>query len=97
MAIIDPLDHDREDVKKLGDILLASPILRPVFRQWSAISLPDCWLAAGAVAQTVWNAAFGFTPDHGLADVGLVYFDATYLSEAAEAGHANWISGSEWK
>jgi hypothetical protein len=91
MTITDPLDHDLEDVKRLGDLLLASPILRPIFEQWSAISLPDCWLAAGAVAQTVWNAAFGFAPDRGLSDVDLVYFDATDLSEVAEARHADRV------
>lgn len=91
MAIADPLDHDREYVRKLENILFASPVLAPIFRQWSAISLPDCWLAAGAVAQTFWNAAFGFAPDHGLSDVDLVYFDAADLSEVAEARHANRI------
>jgi hypothetical protein len=88
MTIADHLDHDLEKVKELERILFASPILEPIFRQWSGISLPDCWLAAGAVAQTVWNAAFGFTPDHGLSDVDLVYFDAADLSEVGEARHA---------
>jgi hypothetical protein len=85
-------DHfDRENARRLETILLASPILGPIFRQWPAISLPDCWLAAGAVAQTVWNAAFGLAPDHGLSDVDLVYFDATDLSEAGEAQHAERV------
>ena len=37
---------------------------------------PVCWLASGALAQSVWNHAFGFAPEHGVSDVDLVYFDA---------------------
>ena len=47
--------------------------------------MPDAWLAAGALAQSVWNSAFGYGLLHGIADVDLVYFDADDLSEAAEA------------
>jgi hypothetical protein len=81
-------DHDLESAARLESILLRSPVLQPIFSQWSAISLPDCWLAAGAVAQTVWNDAFGFAPAHGLSDIDLVYFDGTDLSELGEARSA---------
>ena len=65
-----------------------SPLLRPFLEHWTQIDLPDCWLVAGAVAQTVWNRRFGRDPAHGIADIDLVYFDADDLSERAEAGHA---------
>ena len=39
------------------------------------------------IAQTVWNNAFGFAPEHGIADIDLVYFDAGDLSEATEHAH----------
>jgi hypothetical protein len=84
-------DLDSANRMKLETLLLASPILGPIIGEWSAISLPDCWLVAGAIAQTVWNSAFGFTPDHGLKDVDLVYFDAADLSEAGEAHHAERV------
>lgn len=48
-------------------------------------------MAGGAIAQTAWNAAFGRSPDHGLADIDLVYFDAEDLSEESEARHAERI------
>jgi hypothetical protein len=66
----------------------SSPILAPILNRWSGLALPDCWLAGGAIAQTVWNAAFGFAPGHGLADVDLVYYDADDLSADGEARHA---------
>ena len=62
----------------------SSPLLGPVLDRWDGIRLPDAWLVAGAVAQTVWNAKFGFPPDHGIRDVDIVYFDETDLTEESE-------------
>jgi uncharacterized protein len=80
-------DPGSSGVARLERLILASPILAPIVRQWEAIALPDCWLVAGALAQTVWNDAFGFAPDYGVKDVDLVYFDGSDLSEDAEAEH----------
>ncbi|MBL8893277.1 MAG: nucleotidyltransferase family protein [Rhizobiales bacterium] len=77
--------------RKLEALVLASPILAPVLRDWPAIALPDCWLVAGALAQTAWNDAFRVAPRHGISDIDLVYFDATDLSESAEAHHSDRI------
>lgn len=73
---------------QLQTITLESPLLSPILRNWEKIALPDCWLVAGAVAQTVWNHAFGLPLTHGINDVDIVYFDAGDLSERAEAEHA---------
>lgn len=54
-------------------------------RSTHKIPLPDSWLAAGAVTQTVWNHIFGFPPVYGIQDVDIVYFDADDLSEVSEA------------
>jgi hypothetical protein len=48
------------------------------------INLPDCWLVAGAVAQTVWNDALGRVANAGIKDADIVYFDEDDLSEEAE-------------
>jgi uncharacterized protein len=81
----------KHDVTRLENIVRASPILGPIVSQWTSVALPDCWLVAGAIAQTVWNEAFGLPPGHGLSDVDLIYFDATDLSEASETRHAERI------
>ena len=65
----------------------SSPSLTAILDSWTEISLPDCWLAGSGIAQTVWNAAFGLPPDHGKADLDLVYFDADDLSAATERAH----------
>jgi hypothetical protein len=51
------------------------------------IGLPDGWIVAGCIAQTVWNVACGRRAGSGIKDVDLVYFDATDLSAAAEAAN----------
>jgi len=91
MTAVTHVDRDFEGADRLRRILVASPILLPIFKRWSAISLPDCWLAAGVVAQTVWNNAHGFVPGYGLSDIDLVYFDDRDLSNVAEDRHAQRI------
>ncbi|WP_350223801.1 hypothetical protein [Rhizobium sp. CNPSo 4039] len=38
---------------ELEDIVFGSPLLGSLLRRWDEIALPDCWLVAGAIAQTV--------------------------------------------
>ncbi|WP_180898297.1 nucleotidyltransferase family protein [Martelella soudanensis] len=78
----------RDDFAELIEAASQSPLLRPFLENWSLIDLPDCWLVAGALAQTVWNRRFGMDPAHGIADIDIVYFDPNDLSERAEARHA---------
>lgn len=80
-----------EPLLELQAIVSESPLLAPVIGQWDKTALPDCWLVAGAIAQTVWNRVFGLPPAHGINDIDIVYFDAADLSEDAEAQHATRI------
>lgn len=48
------------------------------------LALPDAWLVAGCLFQTVWNLRSGFAPEAHIKDYDLFYFDASDLSEAAE-------------
>ncbi|MGN7714047.1 nucleotidyltransferase family protein [Hyphomicrobiales bacterium] len=70
---------------ELQAIVYQSPLLSSILNKWDKIPLPDSWLAAGAVTQTVWNHIFGFPPVYGIQDVDIVYFDADDLSEVSEA------------
>ena len=72
----------------LNAIVAASPILTTILNRWSSINLPDRWLSGSAIAQTAWNATFRLSPEYGLADIDLVYFDAADLSEEGEARNA---------
>lgn len=72
-------------------IVTTSTILGTVLDRWAEIGLPDCWLSGSSIAQTAWNDAFGFPPEHGLADIDLIYFDAADLSDYGEAAQADRI------
>lgn len=71
----------------LATALDASPLLRAIFERWPKLALPDGWLVAGAVAQTVWNVAFSRPPEADIRDVDIVYFDAGDLSAESEREH----------
>jgi hypothetical protein len=80
-------------VGRLTSALASSPLLAPVLHRWTDIRLPNGWLAAGAVAQTVWNVAHRFPPEANIRDIDLIYFDADDLSAEAEAGNESRIRG----
>ena len=58
---------------------------RAILDAWGALGLPDGWLVAGCLFQTVWNLASGRAPEQGIKDYDIFYFDANDLSAAAEA------------
>ncbi len=71
--------------ERLYAVIQSSPLLSAVIARWTHVGLPDAWLVAGAIAQTVWNDGLGLPPQHGIADIDIVYFDGDDLSDAAEA------------
>jgi uncharacterized protein len=73
---------------QLQTVLRRNPLMARVLDGWGQIGLPDCWLVAGALAQTVWNDVLGFPPTHGISDIDLVYFDAEDLSAEGETRQA---------
>jgi hypothetical protein len=73
--------------ESLHSIWLESPLLAPIIEGWGKLELPDCWLVAGSLAQTVWNRVFRLPPAYGISDVDIVYFEPHDLSEATEARH----------
>jgi hypothetical protein len=55
--------------------------------------LPDSWLVAGSIAQTIWNLGCGQTAEFGIKDVDLIYFDQQDLSLEAEIAHERRLRG----
>jgi len=55
-----------------------------ILDRWAELALPDGWLVAGCLFQTVWNLQAGRPPESGIKDYDLFYFDATDLSADAE-------------
>jgi len=76
-ALLDDLEVALGQNKWLGEIL----------ERFEEIALPDSWLVAGSIAQTIWNLGCGQPAELGLKDVDLIYFDEQDLSFDFEASH----------
>lgn len=61
--------------------LRGSSVLWECLERLAGLSLPDCYLGAGCVAQTVWNAAHAKPPAADISDYDVVYFDAAEEGE----------------
>jgi hypothetical protein len=72
-------------VSALTDVLYRSATVARMVERLPALALPEPYLGAGVIAQTVWNAAHGFHPLHGIKDADIVYFDSDDASGAAES------------
>ncbi|MEN3112107.1 nucleotidyltransferase family protein [Uliginosibacterium paludis] len=57
---------------------------RAILERWDALGLPEGWLVAGCLFQTVWNLQAGQPPEAHIKDYDLFYFEPADLSEAAE-------------
>ena len=64
---------------------LQNPHNREILLRLPSLQMPDAWLVAGCLFQTVWNLQDGRSPTAGIKDYDLFYFDRTDLSEQAEA------------
>jgi hypothetical protein len=71
--------------------VLMNSSVTTVWRAWESLKLPDCWIVAGCLAQTVWNSRSGLPADHAISDLDLVYFDREDMSASTERKHAERI------
>ena len=67
----------------LRDVSL-NPANATILARWEALDLPNAWLVAGCLFQTIWNLQSGRPPGAGIKDYDIFYFDATDLSESGE-------------
>ncbi|MES2612834.1 MAG: nucleotidyltransferase family protein [Pseudomonadota bacterium] len=63
---------------------LQNPHNAAILERLPLLGLPDAWLVAGCLFQTVWNLHSGHAPEARIKDYDLFYFDAGDLSAAAE-------------
>ena len=73
--------------ERLEAAIRKSWLLSGILGRFHEIDLPECWLVAGAIAQTVWNLSGGYPAERGIKDADIVYYDAADLSAEAEAAH----------
>ena len=51
--------------------LQTNPNNARILERWEDVRLPDAWLVAGCLFQTVWNRLSGQAPDAGIKDYDL--------------------------
>jgi len=66
------------------DEACANPINEALIERLPALGLPDCWLVAGCLFQTVWNGQAGRPASEKISDYDVFYFDPADTSYEAE-------------
>jgi hypothetical protein len=61
-----------------------NPKVRAILARWERLALPDGWLVAGCLFQTVWNLHEGKDPAAAIKDYDFFYFDGDDLSPEGE-------------
>ena len=64
---------------------LRNPIHEIIAEELSRLALPDAWIVAGCLVQTVWNVQTARAVDHGIADYDIFYFDPDTSWQAEDA------------
>jgi uncharacterized protein len=70
---------------RLRAIMLGWPERRDVIDAVAESGLPDCWLAAGFVRNTVWDCLHGHSELTPLNDVDVAYFEPSNIDRAIDA------------
>ncbi len=79
-----PLSPASDLQRRFVNETLQNPHNAAILERLPFLGLPDAWLVAGCLFQTVWNLHSGFAPTAYIKDYDLFYFDASEVSEAAE-------------
>lgn len=69
-----------EQIDFFVHLLLKSEVIAKVLDKSSQLGMPNWYLGAGCLCQTVWNELHGFDLSYGIKDCDLVYFDADRTS-----------------
>jgi len=68
----------------LEKTLAKSKVVSSVLKLAPRLGMPNWYLGAGVVAQTVWNELHGLPLEHGIKDCDLVYFDTDISARAQD-------------
>jgi hypothetical protein len=63
---------------------MRSPAIADILGRADELGLPDWYLGAGCIAQTVWNSLTGKPPLHGIHDFDIAYFDPVDITAETE-------------
>lgn len=69
------MSASNEATNRLAEKLRENGALWECLKRLAALKLPSWYLAAGCIAQTIWNSAHGKASQSDIADYDLVYYD----------------------
>lgn len=70
----------RDQAATFEQLVMRNPVTVQIVDRLPALGIPDCWLTAGALFQTVWNVLSGQPPTAGIKDYDVNYCDLSDLS-----------------
>lgn len=65
-------------------LALLNPVNAALLERLADLDMPDWWLASGCLFQTVWNVLSGRSPQAGILDYDVIYFDHDTSWEAED-------------
>jgi len=72
------------DEARFLSLALANETNRTILDRLPDLNLPDAWLVSGSLFQAAWNGLTGRTPDYGIKDDDIFYFDPDTSWEAED-------------
>ncbi|WP_206856563.1 nucleotidyltransferase family protein [Candidatus Enterococcus mangumiae] len=78
--------------ESLHEILKQDTALYQIIQMVSTMAIPELYVGAGCIVQSVWNRLYGMPIGYGISDVDIVYFDED-LSEGKELETSKKIAG----
>lgn len=69
---------------RISEDVARNDAVRAILSRWHRLDLPQSWLVAGCLFQTVWNIQAGRSPDADIKDYDIFYFDSSDPGAAAE-------------
>ena len=72
-------------LRALEEAIQKNEVLMELLKRLSELNLPDCYVASGGIAQTVWNRLHRFEPGFGIKDYDVIYYDKSDPSREREA------------
>ncbi|TMK04471.1 MAG: nucleotidyltransferase family protein, partial [Alphaproteobacteria bacterium] len=64
---------------------LRNPVDEAIVEELFQLALPDAWIVAGCLVQTVWNVLTARAVDYGIDDYDIFYFDPDTSWQAEDA------------
>jgi uncharacterized protein len=87
------ISQERLQQRFIADCL-QNPYNADILKRLAALGLPDAWLVAGCLFQTVWNLQTGAEPTAQINDYDIFYFDGNDLSAEAEKAVQARVAGA---